>query len=157
MKREEFESILTDDPGNSVLSDYAEYLRQNGKFDVALRALFRGLSANPSAHRARLVLARIFYEIECLPFAIRELVTLHDELPGNRSISKLLDKFGVNTHSVESTQDLNEVASRDSMGAGAEGSSDNDGSAELDETVAEVEFESGSLDLLAQEEENKKE
>jgi hypothetical protein len=54
--------MLKADPGNPLFASFAESLRQEGRHQEAMAVCFTGLSANPSCHGGRLVLARCFYE-----------------------------------------------------------------------------------------------
>lgn len=85
--------MLAVDPGNSVFEEFAEFLRSTKAYSEALSVCLAGLSANPAAHRGRLILARVFYEQGFMPFAARELAVLHHELPQNRAIKKLLSEL----------------------------------------------------------------
>lgn len=90
MKDKEFKRLLDEDPGDPVFAEYAEILRGKKQLDEALFVCLAGLSKNPSFHRGRLVLARVFYQKDYLTFAVREVEQLVSELPTNQSLRKLL-------------------------------------------------------------------
>ena len=85
--------ILKNDPGNPVFADYAEELRLGGRFSEAIEVCLKGLSANPSCHRGRLILARVFFERGFVPFAAREVNILRETLPELKSVQRLYEKF----------------------------------------------------------------
>jgi len=72
----------------------AELLRLEGAHHDALVTLLRGLSENPSHHPARLLLARVLFELGCAPFALREVEMLCRALPANQSLMKLYQGMG---------------------------------------------------------------
>lgn len=86
----EVDSLLVEDPGSPVFVDYGEFLRQQNRLSDALMVLMRGLTANPSFARGRLVLARVLYDLRCLPFAVRELEIVAAQNPNCKSVRKLL-------------------------------------------------------------------
>ena len=90
---EDLKKLLEQDPGNPVYGDFADGLRRRGDLLGALQVCLSGLSSNPGHHLGRLVLARVFYDLGCMPFALRELVYLRRELPDVQSIKKLVDKL----------------------------------------------------------------
>ena len=54
--------VLSDDPGDPAFIELADHMRRNDRYEEALLTCLKGLSANPSAHRGRLLLARLFFE-----------------------------------------------------------------------------------------------
>ena len=124
MDYEEIQEILTKDPGNAVFIQHAESLRQEGKYDLAITICLKGLSANPNAHRGRLVLAHALYQMNCLPFAISQLQLLAEALPEDKVIRRLLEKLSHGT-----------IVS-------------GEGNAASSETRAEAEFDFEEIDLL---------
>ncbi len=82
--------ILKTDAGNPIFVDVAENYRRDGKLHEAIEICLKGLSANPSCHLGRLVLARVFYERGELPFAAREVRELCATLPEIDSLRRLL-------------------------------------------------------------------
>ena len=132
---------LQDDPGDPKFLECCEHYRDTGDVLKALALCSRGLSANPSHHQARLFLAKIFFELGCVPFATREIDTLIDELPHVDSLRRLRDRI------VPSGPDSS------AMGASeASPSSTTSDQAEpkpvVDETLAEADFDFSELDLM---------
>ena len=123
MEEEEVLGILSQDPGNSLFADYAEALRKEGQNNSAIIVCLRGLSVNPSCHKGRLLLARIFYDSGFRPFAIEQIRILQQKLPDNPAIKKLLEKFSLGA----------EVTSPGST---------------TEATVAEAEFDFNEIDLI---------
>jgi len=126
---EEYKSVLQYDPGNPLFVGYADLLRSEGKADEAMQTCLLGLTHNPSYHRGRLLLARLFYDKGYIPFAVKEIEILLKALPENGALLKLLDKL--------------------SPGAGVSLSSHADKPVE-EKTLAEAEFDLGDLDLVEQ-------
>lgn len=93
MQEDEVLAILEKDPGNSIFADFSESLYRDGRPETAIFVCLKGLSSNPSCHKGRLLLAKIFYDLEFKPFAIEQLKILAEKLPESRSITKLLDKI----------------------------------------------------------------
>lgn len=85
--------VLRADPGNPVFAECAEELRLSGHWLEGIRVCLSGLSANPSCHRGRLVLARIYFEQGFIPFSVREVELLRKSLPELKSIQRLYDRF----------------------------------------------------------------
>lgn len=130
--------ILEEDSGDPVFAEYAEHLRREGRPLEALNVCLKGLSGNPSCHKGRLALARVFYEQEYFPFARRELEQLAQELPENQSLKRLLEKFSIEAAAAESKKGFK----------GSQG-----GMSEDDSVVAEADFDFECLDLLDEDEE----
>lgn len=93
MDEKEVQLRLHEDAGDPIFAEYADQLRREGRHEEALHCCLAGLSANPTCHRGRLVLARLFYDWRYLSFAVRELEHLRSQLPSNTSITKLLAKL----------------------------------------------------------------
>ena len=93
MERGELISLLESDAGNPVFADYAKELIEEGALETALLVCLRGVGANPSLHSGRLLLARVFYELNLLSFASRELELLCREIPDNAALRSLLEKL----------------------------------------------------------------
>lgn len=72
----------------------AEAYRLDGQHQDALVALLKGLSENPSHDQARLLLARVFVELGCVPYALNELGQLVRRFPKNVSLQKLFRALG---------------------------------------------------------------
>ena len=89
----DFVSLLAEDKGNPEFADYAAMLMKGGRDREALDVCLAGLSANPSCHSGRLVLARVFFRLKFVPFAIREISYLCNELPESNSMKRLLEKI----------------------------------------------------------------
>ena len=83
--------ILAESPGNEVFADYAENLRKESRLQEAIQVCLAGLSANPACVRGRLALARVMYQNGYKPFALRELDILHEMLPNNKSVARLIE------------------------------------------------------------------
>lgn len=132
---EEFLRILKDDPGNPLWVDYAETLRLRGSLLAGLEVCLKGLSANSSLHRGRLLLARFYYEMACVPFALREIESLCSALPESRSIRRLANKLLF--------QDGQTASLARSTAPAAAGET----------TVAEADFALEELDLIEKEDE----
>ncbi|NLF25472.1 MAG: hypothetical protein GX589_07420 [Deltaproteobacteria bacterium] len=121
---ERLKSVLEEDPGNSVFIEYAKCLIEERSFESALMVCLRGLSSNPSAHAGRLLLARVFYELGLVPFAVREVEELCRELPHNLKLQRVLEALT-----------LNPAISRDSAS-----------SSQPDQTLAELEVSFDDLE-----------
>ncbi len=119
---------LKEDPGDPLFADLAEELRRGGELIRAMEICLRGLSANPACHKGRLVLARVFYELRYLPFALREIEELCRALPHSRSLQRLREKLSPEV-------------------SGAE---------QQEETVAEADFDFEDLELIDEDEESPK-
>ena len=89
----------------------------------AIEVCLKGLSANPSCHRGRLVLARLYFECGYIPFAAREVNILRETLPELASLDRLYKKFYP----------------------------DSAGDSEGETTVAETDFEISELELAGEE------
>jgi len=89
----EVQTKLSENTGDPIFAQYADQLRRTGRWQDGLKVALCGLSASPDCHRGRLVLARIFYDARCFPFAIRELQYLHAALPDNASVMRLLERL----------------------------------------------------------------
>lgn len=119
---------LADDPGAPEFADLADLLIDQGRMHDAFAVLFAGLSANPACHVGRLTLAKLFFQCDYLPFAVREIELLVREVPHSESLRKLF-----------------RAVSPGSPFA----SSENGGSApSVSESIAEIDFDFESLDLL---------
>jgi predicted Zn-dependent protease len=86
---EQSQALLAQDPGAEQFVAVAEELRLEGIHSEALVILLKGLSRNPSNYQGRLLLARVLYECDCVPYAVRELTQLCAALPNNPSLLKL--------------------------------------------------------------------
>jgi hypothetical protein len=161
MTHDDLVALIAKDPGNPQFVILAENFRARGQQLEAVRVLMAGLSANPTYHRGRLLLARLFYELQFVPFAIRELEELQRALPQSLSIAKLLNKFGV---LAPRSQDLNVPESLDTIG-GYESERKNapptsvEGEVSekmaLESTLAEVDLDFDDLEALVAEKERK--
>lgn len=98
------------------------------KFLDAEQLLLKGLSADPFNPRARILLAKVFFELGYVPFAVRELEQVYLELPDNKYVKNLLEKL---------------APERVTVGAPvAKGPSD---------TLAEADFDIGDIEILEKE------
>lgn len=93
-RENEYREILSRDHGSVEFALFADLLAQEGRYGEALEVCLRGLSANPSYHQGRLILARIFFDMGCYPFAAREVSLLARTFPESESIRRLLAKLG---------------------------------------------------------------
>lgn len=133
--RSELEKTVSEFPGDPAFADLAELLLRERELGKAIVVCVKGLSAAPEIHKGRLMLARAFFELEAIPFAVREIETLLEEFPQNKFLRRLLLKL-----SPEKTG-----SSVESSHYTAEGEA-------VDDTVAEAEFDFDSLDMLDEEE-----
>lgn len=78
---------------NSPIADKAEALRANGETWQAIQSALAHLGSEPMDHSVRLVLARAFYDVGLLEFAIREIEHLSQQLPENQSLRRLLEQL----------------------------------------------------------------
>ncbi len=85
--------IIKSDPGNPVFAEVADVLRENGDLTQALQVCLQGVEANASCHLGRLVLARVFFDMGCTSFAIRELAMLRQWVPSNVSLMRLVERL----------------------------------------------------------------
>lgn len=90
---DDLKAIIREDPANPVFSDLADLLRKKGGHLEALKVCLDGLSLNPKDHKGRLALARIFYDLNHTPFAVREVQELCREFPKSEHLKKLLQKL----------------------------------------------------------------
>lgn len=125
MNEDEILEILSADPGNSIFSDFAEALHKEGNSEAAIIVCLRGLSSNPSLHKGRLILAKIYYDLGFKPFSIEQLKYLQKNLPSNKSIRNLLEKLDPQEFNKTTIQLNQEV-----------------------KTFAEAEFEFGEIELI---------
>jgi len=129
MSDQETLDLLAKDPGNTIFAEYADSLRESGDYDAAVLVCLRGLSVNYNFQRGRLVLSRVFYEMNCIPFAIEQVKILVSSLPENKVLRRLLKKL-----------------------TGGQGNVDVDSKpASADDTVAEADFDFDEIDLLEEE------
>jgi hypothetical protein len=128
-KEDKIKEKLLEDPGNPVFAEFAEYLRRKRLMTEAMGICLSGLSANPSCHPGRLVLARIYYSLSYMPFASRELEALLTVFPEDQSLRRLV--LALNPTFTEIRPDDRQL----SLG-GAE------------TLIAETAFDMGDLDLL---------
>lgn len=89
----DFAKILKKDPGSGVFVDYARALLAEGKKEEALHVLLSGLSHNSGNREGRLMLARLHYDLNQLPFAVRQLEILRGDMPESAAIGRLIDKL----------------------------------------------------------------
>lgn len=128
---ENYEELLTKDPGNPQFLNYARQLVLDKQLTDAVTTLISGLSHNPSYHEARLLLAKVHYELGQMPFALRELNELRVQIPESEAIKRLIQKI----------DPKGEPAGQSKPEAQAEAASA--------ETVAEAEFDLDDLELLS--------
>ena len=120
--------ILKNDAGNPIFVDVAEAYRRESNLDAAIEVCLKGLSANPSCHLGRLVLARVFFERGELPFAAREVRELCSALPEIESLKRLMKSL---------SPDAQESVPKPQVEA-----------ATTQNTVAEADFDLDEIDIL---------
>ncbi len=128
---QEYRATLNDDPGSPVFIELADLLYREGRMTEAVEICLGGLTANPSAHRGRLLLARFYYEKGYLPFAVQEVEKLTSALPQNEELAKLLQKLAPGSKPSVSTAQGNPASS--------------------EKTLAEAEFDLGDIELIDEE------
>lgn len=86
--------LVASDPGDPAFYDLARALSgQKSTLGDAQSVAIRGINANPSHFKARLLLAKIYYTQELIEFAIRELIELYRQ-SRNETIRELIESFG---------------------------------------------------------------
>jgi predicted Zn-dependent protease len=157
MQRSEVQTQLAQDPGNPVFAEYADQLRREGQYSEALEICYRGLSANPSVHRGRLVLARVYYEKLFWPFAIREVQQLQKDLPHSETLRRLLTALAPEESTsvlTERSRNAEDLVSRTTINRERNDYHDSFEEAAVidrdEHTVAEAEFEIDDFDLLGE-------
>ena len=73
--------------------DSAKTKVRESKFDEAIIDLIASLSIQPSNVRARLVLAKVFYNKGFHVFAVRELIEILKIAPEDRFVKRLIEKI----------------------------------------------------------------
>jgi hypothetical protein len=146
-KADQMKATLVEDPGNPVFAEYAEHLRLAGQKMAGMEVCLNGLSLNPDCHKGRLVLARIFYDGNYLPFAVRELQALCVALPENKSVRRLLEKLAPDTKFPSAATSKVEPEGSGSSGAEAKPAS---------ETIAETDFSFDDFEMIEEDEKGKK-
>lgn len=94
-------AVLEKDPGNVLFYDLAVGLSIEGNLLDAIEVCLRGLSVNPSFHKGRLLLARLYYDCGFIPFAVRELEFLLGACPNSRSIRRLVERLSPGSQSLK--------------------------------------------------------
>ena len=116
MNEDEVLDILSTDPGNSVFADFAEVLHKQGSSEPAIIVCLRGLSSNPSCHKGRLILSKIYYDLGFKPFCVDQLKILVKSVPANKSLKNLLEKLApqeFNSKTINLAQEIKTVAEAD--------------------------------------------
>ncbi|MBX7143741.1 MAG: hypothetical protein K1X79_04770 [Oligoflexia bacterium] len=131
----DLQTLVQNDAGHPAFVELAEGLYGRGLLKEALEVCLKGLSRNPSAHIGRLLLARIYFELECYPFAIREIELLCRALPKVQTLRRILERL---------------APARAARLPAAEVLASN-----ASATVAETDFSIEELDLLAEEDKTK--
>lgn len=72
-----------------LLSKAKEGLK-TGAFGKCFESITKALSIAPSSPQARLLLANLFYHVECPDLAVQEVRLLKDRFPGRESLARLL-------------------------------------------------------------------
>lgn len=94
MNDNESETTAATDSLGADFITRAEGFRLEGLHSEALVVLLKGLSENPTHHQARLLLARVFFELGCVPFALNEIRYLSTRFPENANLQKLFRDLG---------------------------------------------------------------
>ncbi|MBX7138240.1 MAG: hypothetical protein K1X83_09670 [Oligoflexia bacterium] len=128
-------AVLERDPGNPLFARQAEELRKAGALNEALLSCLKGLSHNPACHEGRLVLARVLFQLDFIPFAVREVQELRKAFPQSRSVEKLLMA----------------IAPDIAVQPGAEKEAEQAPAGESDGTLAEADFDIEDLELIEKE------
>lgn len=105
----EEKSKLESNPADVIYHEVADRLRKDRLYGEAAFVCIRALCKNPSLDRARLLLAKIYFEGNVIQFALRELEVLYKNNQDNDSVKRLIDsispgaadKIQVNQNSVE--------------------------------------------------------
>lgn len=126
MNEDEVLTILSQDPGNSIFADYADILHRDGRSESGIMISLRGISANPSCYKGRLILSKIFFDLGFTPFCIEQLLILRRALPENKSLVKLLERLAPDIEMSKETD-------------------------RPEETYAEAEFDFEDIELIDQE------
>lgn len=132
----DLQELVQHDAGHPAFVELAEGLYRRGAIKEALEVCLKGLSRNPAAHVGRLLLARIYFDIESYPFAIREVELLCRALPNVQTLRKLLERLAPSRAARLPAPEV--LAAKASA------------------TVAETDFSLEELDLLAEDEEKGK-
>lgn len=120
------------DQGAPEFVDLAKLLRERDELKEAVHICLAGLSQNPTFHRGRLLLSRLYFDLHYYPFALRELLQIREAYPDNASLGRLIDKLSPDV-------------------SGSEAASSKPSTAEIEvdeETLAEADFDFDSLDEL---------
>jgi len=127
----EIEEALKGDPTDPRFTILIKNYTQKGRYVDALLVALGGLSYCPDNYLARVLLARIFFELGFVPFALRELQVLRECVQDASTLDKLIDKIS------PIIKNSKEVQIED----------------EEERTIADQEFEVEELELLLDEEE----
>lgn len=91
---EELRAQVAKDPGDPAFYDLAKQISQSSEqLSEAREILLRGVNANPSHLKARLLLARVYYLDGLTEFSVRELIELYRQ-SHNPAVKELLESFG---------------------------------------------------------------
>lgn len=107
MDKTQIQQDLEENPGDPKFIEYADLLVKEGDHMQAIEVCLAGLSANPAAHGGRLILAQAFFERGFYPFAVKELKELNTALPENETVAKLLER--ISPSSSVSSEDIEET------------------------------------------------
>lgn len=66
---------------------------REGRVEEVLAPLLRAISAEPTVVAPRILLAKVFYEMELLPLAVRELQDLRAMMPESKYPVRLLERL----------------------------------------------------------------
>jgi hypothetical protein len=75
---------------------------EDKEFDKSLLTCLTGLSLDYNNSQARLLLARIFFELKLYPFAVREIKELYSRYHDSKSLKNLLTKLDPSSVSIGS-------------------------------------------------------
>jgi tetratricopeptide (TPR) repeat protein len=81
---EELVLRLKEDPGDPLIVKLAEKFLESGSTENALLTTLNGLNSAPDNNIARLLLAKIFYQMKLKRFAIRELDEIIEVAPKSK-------------------------------------------------------------------------
>jgi hypothetical protein len=123
-------------PADPIFPEYAEALRRKKRYLEAIEVCGNGLSKNSACYHGRLVLARVYCDLNWEPFAIKELEIIHRELPHEETVILLLKKLSPDfrTSIVEESIESNSQTLSNQT--------------QINQTiVAEIDFDMGELEL----------
>ncbi len=136
MKEEFYPDFLPDNlkdaPGSPEHIQFCESLIAEGNFLEALYVALRCVCHSDDNAEAKLLLAKILFRLDCVPYAVREIEDLNQSHPHISSIARLLEKIapGGSTRPPQQGEAPTTAAKKD------------------EETLAEGEFDFSDIELL---------